>query len=254
MYITDSKSKGSCYKWNLVPSSCFVRRRESEITDELKNKLGLIPIRVEALNLNTFGSDSYKRKKCDLVKLKLQGKEGKIIEIQAASFPKICSPITAKVEIAQLTRLCDLELADYDPSDSGGRVDVLIGSDHYWEVVSGDVVREKSGLVAVKSMFGWLLSGPVKGRGGAHTLVTTNLAIQGADNMDMNITEDELNNQLKRFWETETIGIEEVQDSCKDNVSFLQPIEFNKERANMRYTYHGSLVGGQCLLITTPVW
>ena len=210
--------------------------QKSYITDELKNKLGLIPIRVEALNLNTFGSDSYKRKTCDLVKLKLQGKEGEIIEIQAASFPKICSPITARVEVAQLTRLHDLELADYDSSDNSGWVDVLIGSDHNWEVVSGDVVRETSGLVAMKSIFGWLLSGPVKGRGGAHTLVTTNLAIQEADNMDMNITEDELNNQLKQFWETETIGIEEIHDSYKDNASFLQPIKFNKEQG--KYEIH----------------
>ena len=132
--------------------------------------------------------------------------------------------------VAQLTRLHDLQLTDYDPSDSGGWVDVLIGSDHYWEVVSGDVVRETSGFVAVKSIFGCLLSRPVKGREGVNTLVTaTILAIQRADNMDMNITEDQLNNQLKQFWVTETIGIVEVQGSCKDNASFLQPIEFNKE-------------------------
>lgn len=90
--------------------------------------------------------------------MKLQGKVGEIIEIQADSFPKVCLLITARVDVAQLTRLHDFELADYDPSDSSGRVDVLIGSDHYWEVVTGDVVREASGLVTVKSIFGWLLS------------------------------------------------------------------------------------------------
>ena len=45
--------------------------QKSCITDELKSKLGLNPTKVEALNFNTFGSDSYKRKQCDLVKLKL---------------------------------------------------------------------------------------------------------------------------------------------------------------------------------------
>ena len=55
--------------------------QKSYITDELKSKLGLNPTNLEALNLNTFGSDLCKRKQCDLVKLKLQGKEGVTIEM-----------------------------------------------------------------------------------------------------------------------------------------------------------------------------
>ena len=48
--------------------------QKSYITDELRSKLGLNPIKVEALNLNTLGSDSYKRKQCDLVKGQLKWK------------------------------------------------------------------------------------------------------------------------------------------------------------------------------------
>ena len=97
-----------------------------------------------------------------MVKLKLQGKEGVTIEIQAVSFPKICSPITVKVDVAQLTTLPNFELADYDLSGNNGKIDIVIGSDHYWDVASGDIIRETSGPVAIKSIFGWLLSGPIK--------------------------------------------------------------------------------------------
>ena len=35
-----------------------------------------------------------------------------------------------RVDVAQLTKLSDFELADYDPSDSSVKADILIGSDH----------------------------------------------------------------------------------------------------------------------------
>ena len=41
-------------------------------------------------------------------------------------------------------------------------VDILIGSDYYLVAVIGDVTHGKGGPVAVRSKFGWLLSGPVR--------------------------------------------------------------------------------------------
>ena len=41
-------------------------------------------------------------------------------------------------------------------------VNILIGSDYYLVAVIGDVTHGKGGPVAVRSKFGWLLSGPVR--------------------------------------------------------------------------------------------
>ena len=116
-----------------------------------------------------------------MVKLTLLGTDGTSIEMQAITFPKICSPVTARIDVAQFTKLQDFELADYDPNGSSGKIDVLIGSDYYWDVVSGDVVREGTGPVVIRSIFGWLLSGLIKCRRNVQNLIISNLTLQGPD-------------------------------------------------------------------------
>ena len=46
--------------------------QRSYITNNLKTRLGLKPIRVETIHLNTFGSDSYEKKRCHLVEVLLK--------------------------------------------------------------------------------------------------------------------------------------------------------------------------------------
>ena len=54
-------------------------------------------------------------------------------------------------------------MADHFYSDNDSdSVDMLIGADVYFEVVTGDIIKGKEGPVAVRSKFGWLLSGPLK--------------------------------------------------------------------------------------------
>ena len=41
-------------------------------------------------------------------------------------------------------------------------VDLLIGSDFYWDFVSGEMRRGDKGPVAAKTTLGWILSGPTE--------------------------------------------------------------------------------------------
>ena len=87
-------------------------------------------------------------------------------------------------------------------------IDVLIGSDYYWEVVTGNIVREIGGLAAVSSKFGWLVSGPVQNARNRGNHVTSNLILQqpsvsvSCEESPSNLTES-----LARFWDSESIGI-----------------------------------------------
>ena len=75
----------------------------------------------------------------------------------ALSFPAICSPLQGRINIEQHPQLLDLELADVSTDEHvSDTTDMLIGSDHYWDVVAGDIVRSGEKLVAVSSKFGWL--------------------------------------------------------------------------------------------------
>ena len=72
---------------------------------------------------------------------------------------------------------------------------------------------------------------------------------------DRDFSEDDLNKQLKQFWETETIGIAEVAESVEvANTPFLDPVKLIQGKASMRYTCHGSPVGDHYPRITTCVW
>jgi hypothetical protein len=54
-----------------------------------------------------------------------------------------------------------LELIDFDDDSNDNAIDILIGADHYWDIVTGDVVKGESGPTVVSSKLGWLLSGLV---------------------------------------------------------------------------------------------
>lgn len=93
-----------------------------------------------------------------------------------------------------------LELADYFDG-SQDTIYVLVGSDFYWDIVIGDIVS-----VSVSSNLGWLLSGPVKGAT-TDNYVVSNLIVSG----ELPMREiDEVTEFMQRFWETESIGIEET--------------------------------------------
>ena len=63
-----------------------------------------------------------------------------------------------------------LELADCQVSPGQNHIDILVGSDFYWSIVTGEIIRTERGLIAVCSTLGWLISGP------AATAVTEELA------------------------------------------------------------------------------
>ena len=58
--------------------------------------------------------------------------------------------------------LSGLDLADRYSESEILEIDLLIGSDVYWDVVAGEIVRGARGPVAINTRLGWVLSGPVQ--------------------------------------------------------------------------------------------
>ena len=79
-------------------------------------------------------------------------------------------------------------------------------------------MRGGNGPTAVYSKLGWLLSGPVES---SSTTLVTHVLTSGVKVGQQKV---ELNEQLRRFWELESFGIEEKEstlyDQFKTNVSF----------------------------------
>ena len=195
--------------------------QRSYITDNLKTRLGLKPTKTETLQLNTFGEKGYRKQRCDVAAVRLKTNARELLEISALSYPVICSPLPGKVNVKEYSHLHGLRLAD--SSIENQPIDVLIGSDYYWEFIEGETIRGHAGPTAVNSKFGWLLSGPVKKTTNCtSSKVVSNLVVSGFNAVPHDIVpenDEMLNYTLKRFWETEAIGIKESTTDINPSIT-----------------------------------
>ena len=91
-------------------------------------------------------------------------------------------------------------------------VDVLIGSDYYWDFATGKTSRGESGPNAIHTSLGWILSGPVPstetGRSSVSLVTTHTLRVDTQQHEISN-----LDDTLTSFWELESLGIKEPDRS-----------------------------------------
>ena len=202
----------------------------SYVTKTLQEHLKLNPIRREKLHLNTFGNSSFEAKSCDVVRFKIQKANcNETLDITAYTSPVICSSLPTLVNTQEYDHLDGLELADSDYRDTHKPIDVLIGSDHYWTVVTGDTIIGNSGPIALSSKLGWLLSGPLDNSSDA-TCTHSHVIINGDLNDSLSSNQNDiLYSMLHHFWNTESIGI--LDDDDNTTPTFLNQLQFKKPRS-----------------------
>ena len=121
---------------------------------------------------------------------------------------------------------------------------LLIGADHYYDFIVGDVVKGDTGPVAVKSKLGWLLSGPFNSTSKIDSNVISNLTLDcypqqftlgDRETQDLSKNEDlEIRQSIKDFWKHEALGIEElVENVAEEPVN--NPMEFDIKHNGNRY-------------------
>ena len=175
--------------------------QRSFITRELANKLDLSPERSETLNLSVFGGSTTTVKQVDIATVYIRSDSNERIPIQVVIIPTIAAPQNSflTADIRNLPHLRDLKLAHPVTSDDQFQISLLIGADHYWDIVENDIIRGP-GPTAAKSKIGYLLSGPIT------TPPSTSSTINASILKVIVSTEPE-NKALERFWNLESIGI-----------------------------------------------
>ena len=136
--------------------------------------------------------------------------------------PLSCQPVTYTKQ--HYSHLSNLELADFSRVRDELQIDALIGSDHYWQLVTGKVIHRDSGPTAVHTHLGWVLSGPV---GGTFTSNHSYLPISHSLHTSVTYPSDShnsLDDSLKAFWELESLGIKQNEPSVYKE--FKNTIEF----------------------------
>ena len=200
--------------------------QHSYITESLCSSLNLQAENNERLQLNTFGDRNHRIKSCSVVQLELRGVcTPNRTRITVLSFPIICITLPSVTRTDNLPHLEGLELAD-NSTGLCDRIDILVGSDFYWDFVSGDIRTGDEGPIAVKSNLGWLLSGPVESTAVANLASSHMIVVE--PQVDPAVTaDDEVICALKQFWETESLGInldesETASDCFLHNITFVQ--------------------------------
>ena len=177
--------------------------QRSYITFELKDKLNLAPIASEILNLNTFGSSRYTKRRCDIVQLWLET-QNKPVEITALCHPTICSPVSSPVSRDSYPHRQGLILA-YNKSfnNVGDSISILIGADYYYSEVGNEVLKGDSSPTTANSEFGWLLCGPFTSTRDWYFsdtgIVGTRLVISGGINQ-FSSPNEEIIDAFKEIW------------------------------------------------------
>ena len=138
--------------------------QRSYITEQLKKELSLRPNGEQSMSIMTFGSHDEVSRVCEMVEVGIVVRGGGTRRLTLYTVPLICEPLACQpitVCQAKFNHLVGLPLADQ--SDGEGRlgIDILIGSDLYWSLLTGKTRRGNGGPVGIETELGWVLSGPV---------------------------------------------------------------------------------------------
>ena len=103
-------------------------------------------------------------------------------------------------------------------------MDILIGCDYYWDLVTGSIYRGEKGPTAIHTKLGWVLSVPTSSSSSllcSSTCTTTTHLLRVGDQP---VKSTQLAEQLRSFWELESLGIHEEEkklyDEFASNIAF----------------------------------
>ena len=110
--------------------------------------------------ISTFGAKDVKKQELEKVSFNLKCPK-EVLKIEALVTEFICLPIKGQTKnCSNFEFLKNIELAE---TNSNENVDLLIGSDFYWHLVTGRVKFGKPNEpVALETKIGWILNGPVR--------------------------------------------------------------------------------------------
>ena len=173
------------------------------------------------LKITAFRGEEGKDQCCKVVHLGVVSKDGRVQKLSLLTVPIICEPLSGASisnSVVQCDHIDGLEIADSISGEDLIEIDVLVGLDQYWNFIMGKVIRGGRGPIALYSSLGWILSGPVTST--STTLVTHVLTVSSCKAE----SKVNLDQQLKRFWDLESLGIvqekDELYDQFKLNVTF----------------------------------
>lgn len=95
---------------------------------------------VQRLSTATFGSTTLDLRRYGVVQFGLKLKDGGNKELQLITAPSIYEPLTTQpisLCLEKFEHLKQIDLSDHSNGQDSLQIDVLIGADYYWDLVTG---------------------------------------------------------------------------------------------------------------------
>lgn len=164
--------------------------------------------------------------------------KGDVFPIVVAGIPSICDPLIRPVVPGHiLNAFSHLRLADDFDHSSPLDLDILIGLDYYWNLVTPKDAVQVGKTVAMKSVFDWILSGNV-GKCSDPTGVPLSSTYKSSSSQLLCISKVS-DADMSKFWDLETIGINSNKE-CKEDIRNKVVHEYSDKIkfVNGRYEVH----------------
>ena len=197
------------------------------VKKSLVQQLGLPVIGKKDVRIVTFGSkmaDTVRTYNVIELKLYSQFDDNNIL-IEAIEVPEICPDLLASPELNSLGTNKMLADVAVNPKSVIPGINLLIGANFYWRVVSEEKERVSDRLMAINTRFGWTLHGGT-GKNGKNDY-------DEGINMSISLTtlnEDTLDFDLEKFWNLESMGIGINEVDLKTDEFTYNNISFVKDR------------------------
>jgi len=178
--------------------------QRSFITQDMVSRLHLKSDGTHVISISAFGDPAQTVQRLDTATVQLVADDGEKIPVRVLIVPVIAKPLSNYFRscVTNLPYLRGLKLAHPISSDNEFEISMLIGADHYWDIVGDNIVRG-NGPTAVASRLGYFLSGPLPESEHRRTSVMDVIAAHVATD-------------VSHFWDIETLGIspEDVEQTC----------------------------------------
>ena len=111
--------------------------QRSFIIRELADTLSLQPTRKEDICITSFGAKTPLSQKSEVALVNLKTKSGRLVPLSVLIVPDIAVPLRniTNERVSQLPYLKGLPLAHPVTTHENFKISLLIGADHYWDIV-----------------------------------------------------------------------------------------------------------------------
>ncbi|RUS75782.1 hypothetical protein EGW08_016443 [Elysia chlorotica] len=194
----------------------------SYIREDAAKRLKLVKVGSQCTTIAAFGGTIHKDHQHQVYGLNIGGVTITVLGVKVISQPLFRPPVPIEV----LGAFKDINVTEDLLNESNFEIDMLVGLDHYHELIGQNSVRAGNGLVAQHTKLGWMVSGSYPS--------TNNKEINKRMTALFSRSEEPSDATIRRLWELDAIGIQNNigEESLENNVliNFEKGVTFENDR------------------------